>query len=139
MEFDSVRALLVSLAGSAPGRARLERLQPATDPATVRDALALTSEATVLLDAPGRQPYHDLPDLGEILPQARAAGAHLDPQALRQVASFIEGATEIARRVARAASSPRLSRRASEVRDLGDVAAAIRRAILPTGELADDA
>ena len=139
LEFDSVRALLVSLAGSAPGQARLERLQPATDATAVRDALQLTTEAVRLLDAPGRQPYHDLPDLGEILPQVRVAGAHLDPPTLRQVASFIEGAHEVARRVARADGAPRLARRASEVRDLSDLAAAIRRAILPSGEVADDA
>jgi len=35
--------------------------------------------------------------------------------------------------------TPRLSRLASEVKDASDVAAAIRRALLPSGEVADDA
>ena len=92
-----------------------------------------------LLQAAGRQPYHDLPDLGPILRAARVAGVHLEPRALLDVASFVEGGVEIARRVARAERAPRLARRAAEVKDASEVAAAIRRAILPSGEVADDA
>ena len=92
-----------------------------------------------LLRAVGRQPYHDLPDPAEALAVARVRGAHLEPRALADLASFIEGGVEIARRVARVDGTPRLSRLASEVQDTGDVAVAIRRALLPSGEVADDA
>lgn len=139
LEFDTIRALLVSLAGSVAGRERLARLEPQVEPAAVRDALATTSEGVRLLRSSGRQPYHDLPDLADTLAASRVAGLHLEPPALMDVASFIEGAGEIARSVARSEGTPRLSRLASEVRDASEVAVAIRRAILPSGEVADDA
>jgi DNA mismatch repair protein MutS2 len=131
--------LLLSHAGSVPGRALLTHLQPSTDPGEVRERLATTTEALTLLQEAGRQPYHDLPDLAPILREARVAGVHLEPRALMDVASFIEGGVEVARSVARAERAPRLARRAAEVKDATDVAAAIRRAILPSGEVADDA
>ena len=139
LEFDKIRALLLMLAGSVPGKSRIEALLPQTELSSVRDALAVTTEAVALVRAVGRQPYHDLPDLSEILPAARVAGLHLASTALLEVASFIEGGGEIARRVRAEADVPRLSRLASEVRDLTAVASAIRRAILPSGEVADEA
>ncbi len=139
LEFDRIRALLLQQAGSVEGKARLEALQPRTEPAAVREALARTSEGVALLRVVGRQPYHDLPDPAEALAGARVRGAHLEPRALADLASFIEGGVEIARRVAGVDAAPRLSRLASGVQDTGDVAAAIRRALLPSGEVADDA
>ncbi len=140
LEFETVREWLVCLAGSASGRERLAALQPLDDVALVRLALDLTSEGTRLLRAPGRQPYHDLPEVRETLQAARLTGYHLEPAALRDVASFIEGAAEIGRRVARATSNaPRLAHLACQVCDASEAAQAIRRAILPSGEVADDA
>jgi DNA mismatch repair protein MutS2 len=109
------------------------------DPGEVRERLATTGEGVALLDAVGRQPYHDLPDLAPMLREARVAGVHLEPKALMDVASFIEGGAEVARLVAQAEPAPHLARRAAEVKDVTEVAAAVRRAILPSGEVADDA
>ena len=139
LEFETIRALLLSHAGSVPGRDRLARLEPAVDPAEVRERLATTGEGVVVLEAVGRQPYHDLPDLAPLLREARVAGVHLEPKALMDVASFIEGGVEVARRVAQVEAAPRLARRAAEVKDATDVAVAVRRAILPSGEVSDDA
>lgn len=139
LEFETVREVLVGLAGCAAARERLAGLQPLDDVALVRLALDLTSEGTRVLRAPGRQPYHDLPEVRECLQAARLTGYHLEPVALRDVASFIEGAAEIGRRVARASTAPRLAHLACQVCDAGDIASAIRRAILPSGEVADDA
>jgi DNA mismatch repair protein MutS2 len=139
LEFEAVRSFVLAHAGSAEGKLRIRNLAPAIDLATVRDALALTSEAAALLRGVGRQPYHDLPDVGEVLQSARVAGWHLEPAELTSIASFIQGAVEVGRTVARAEGALRLAALASEVRDTSDVAAAIRRAILPSGEVADDA
>jgi DNA mismatch repair protein MutS2 len=139
LEFDRIRALLVQQAGSEEGRARLRALHPLEDAGGVREALARTGEGVTLLRTLGRQPYHDLPDPAPLLAGARVSGAHLEPRALADLASFIEGGGEIASRVARVDATPRLARLASSVRDCGDVAAAIRRALLPTGEVRDDA
>lgn len=139
LEFDKVRSLLLQQAGSARGRSRLEALRPSTDVHQVRHALGVTSEAVRLLASLGRQPYHDLPDVADLLPQARMAGFHLEPAALMDMASFIAGGVEIAFRAARAEGAPTLKDRAAQVRDTTEVAEAIRRAILPSGEVADDA
>jgi DNA mismatch repair protein MutS2 len=139
LEFEAIRTLLLSHAGSVPGRNRLGRLEPVINPSEVREGLATTSEGVTVLDSLGRQPYHDLPDLLPLLREARVAGALLEPKALMDAASFIEGGMEVARRVAQVEAAPRLARRAAEVKDATDVAAAIRRAILPSGEVADDA
>jgi DNA mismatch repair protein MutS2 len=139
LEFDRILSLLQQYAGSAEGGARLAALQPLTDPGAVRESQARTAEAVTLLRAVGRQPYHDLPDPAETLLAARMRGAHLEPRALSDLASFIEGGVEIAQRVARVEGTKHLSRLASEVRDTRDVAAKVRRALLPSGEVADDA
>jgi DNA mismatch repair protein MutS2 len=139
LEFDRIRDLLLQQVGSVEGHARLEALRPLTEPSAVREALARTSEGVCLLKTVGRQPYHDLPDPAGALAGARVRGAHLEPRALADLASFIEGGVEIARRVARVEGTARLSRLAAEVEDTTAVATAIRRALLPSGEVADDA
>ena len=139
LEFEPIRALLLAHAGSEPGKARVRALNPQTEPGAVREALRLTSEAAALLRQLGREPYHDLPDLSATLSTLRVEGLHLEPRALLDVASFIEGSVESARRVALAEGAPTLSRRASEVRDTTDLAVQVRRAILPSGEICDDA
>jgi DNA mismatch repair protein MutS2 len=139
LEFETIRALVLSHTGSPAGRSRVEALAPHTEAGAVRAALDLTSEGVRLLQKVGRQPYHDLPDVRDVLAAARVRGMHLEPRALADVASFIEGATEATYRIARAEGAPRLARRASELRDASDVAGPIRRAILPSGEVADHA
>jgi len=139
LEFEAIRSFVLAHVGSGPGRRLIGRLQPLTEPGRVREALARTTEAVLLLRGLGRQPYHDLPDVTELIPAARVEGIHLDPKALADVASFIDGSVEISRQVAQAEGVPRLARRASEVADATDLAAAIRRAIQPSGEVADDA
>jgi DNA mismatch repair protein MutS2 len=140
LEFDRIRDLLVQHAGSAEGRVRLEGLQPLTDPGAVRESLARTTEGRTLLETLGREPYQDLPDPAEALARARVQGAHLEPRELLDLASFIEGGVEIVRRISRSdEDAPRLARLASGARDASEVAHAVRRALLPTAEVADDA
>jgi DNA mismatch repair protein MutS2 len=139
LEFEAIRTLLLAHAGGVAGKHRIQALAPATDPGSVREALARTTEAVTLLQRLGRQPYHDLPDVGALLPSARVAGHFLEPRALLDVASFLDGGDEICARVARAEGTPRLSQLASRWVSSSDVAAAIRRAILPSAEVADDA
>ena len=139
LEFEAIRALVLSHAGSAAGQARVQALAPQTEIGAVRAALSRTTEGTAVLRTLGRQPYHDLPDIAAALQEARVEGTYLEPLALADVAAFIEGGTEIGRRVAQAEGAPGLARLAAGVAEASDVAAAIHRAILPAGEVADDA
>jgi DNA mismatch repair protein MutS2 len=139
LEFESVREMLRARAGSPPGRQHIDALYPHVTAEEVREALAQTSEARVVLSVVGRQPYHDLPNLETLLPAMRAEGAHLDPKGLLDLATFIAVTGDVARVVARVEGAARLTNLAGTVRDLGDVRDAILRAILPGGEIADDA
>ncbi|HET7746633.1 MAG TPA: Smr/MutS family protein [Vicinamibacteria bacterium] len=139
LEFESIRALVLSHTGSEAGKDRVRALAPRTEAGAVRAALGRTSEAVLLLRTIGRQPYHDLPEVSPLLAAARVQGLHLEPRDLTDVASFIEGAIEIGRRVARAEGAPQIARLASGVADATDVSREIRRAVLPSGEVADDA
>jgi DNA mismatch repair protein MutS2 len=139
LEFDTIRELLLTYAGSAGGRLRVKGLHPSTESEAVREALRTTTEGRALLRSCGRQPYHDLPDVGATLQGARVAGLHLEPKALLDVASFIEGGREVASAVTAAPDAPKLSSLAAGIADLTPVAARIRRAILPSGEIADEA
>ena len=105
----------------------------------MREALELTSEARTVLGVIGRQPYHDLPELDALLPATRADGAHLEAAGLLDMATFIAVTGDVARTVSRVDGARRLAGLAGTVRDLSDVREAIRRAILPSGEVADDA
>jgi DNA mismatch repair protein MutS2 len=139
LEFEAIQALVLSHAGSAAGRSLLQRLSPSTDISEVRTRLVRTREALAIFRTLGRQPYHDLPDVANMIAAARVEGVTLEPRQLLDVASFIEGGVEIARAVARSEGAPGLAQRASQVPAMDDVAAAIRRAILPSAEVADDA
>ncbi len=139
LEFEAIRALVLSHAGSAAGQDRVQALTPHTETGAVRAALSRTTEGTVVLRVLGRQPYHDLPHIAPALQEAGVAGTFLEPLALSDVASFIEGAIEIGQRVARAEGAPELARLAAGVSDESEVASAIRRAILPGGDVADNA
>jgi DNA mismatch repair protein MutS2 len=139
LEFDEIRKLLVLAAGSERGKARVRELRPFETLEAVGRALETTAEAVAVRERLGRQPYHDLPDVIELLAAARVTGNHLEPRALLDLGSFVEGSVEIARRVASVASAPRLAHLGSTVRDHRDMAFAIRRAVLPSGEVSDDA
>src|SRR5687768_6475592 len=92
LEFETIRALVLGFTGSASGRSQIEALAPHTSPQAVKAALGRTSEAVQILQKIGRQPYHDLPDVGGFLTASRVRGLHLEARDLGDVATFIEGA-----------------------------------------------
>jgi DNA mismatch repair protein MutS2 len=138
LEFDAVRRWLLTHAGSPAGRQRIEALAPATNADAAREALRTTTEARRVLETAGRQPYHDLPDVEALLPKTTWQGFALEPRELLDVASFADGATEIGRHLVRT-DAQRIATRAQRIGDFTHTAAQVRRAVLPSGEVADDA
>lgn len=138
LEFEAIRAWLLTYAGSPMGRSRVEALAPETEPTEVRRRLHATSEARLVLETCGRQAYHDLPDVRALLPKSRWRGFGLEPRELLDIASFAQGATEVGQSLARATATG-IAARAARIADFVPVAAAIRRSVLPSGEIADDA
>src|SRR5258706_13738167 len=74
LEFEAIRALVLSHAGSAAGQDRVQALTPHTETGAVRAALSPTTEGTGVLRVLGRQPYHDLPHIAPALQEAGVAG-----------------------------------------------------------------
>jgi DNA mismatch repair protein MutS2 len=138
LEFGAVIALLERRAGSAGGRARVARCPPAADAAGVREALAVTGEARELLRRAGRQPFHLLPEIKDAVGRARIRGSRLEPEELLDLARFVEVSVAIADALD-AFPSPRLSALVSRVERDRDLALAVRRALLPSGDVSDDA
>ncbi len=139
LEFDRIVDAVRRFALTPTGAARLQRLQPETDPGAVRAALAATSE-TVRFLVDGQIGLHAPADLEAIVASLGVEGRALEPGHLVALAAFLgsidascaavrrgRGAFPILRGIADTAASFD-----SEISD-------IRRKIDPGGEVVDDA
>ncbi len=77
LEYSKVIARLADLCACSLGRNRVERLMPRNDEAWVRERLAETAQARIVLQERGRAPFGGVTDIGELLKRA-AAGRGLD-------------------------------------------------------------
>jgi DNA mismatch repair protein MutS2 len=139
IEFDLVKRMLTSRCGSRSGQAILEGLTPHADIRSVRAGLDRASEARRILAFAGRQPFGKLPDVTAVLGESRARGARLEPRGLLDVAAFAADASDILSLVSRTPDATVLAHRASSVPSLLDLAATVRRVVLPSGEVSDQA
>jgi DNA mismatch repair protein MutS2 len=143
VEFDRLREMLAGLTTCAPGRRAVSRLAFSTDRAALEAAFQLIGEAMAYLRAGGELGFGALADPeGWLERLARPGGpaAALEPAELLDAANLAETAAETRQGLAKEASRyPRLAARVALVPDLRPVAARIRRAILPNGEISDDA
>ncbi len=140
LEFAKLREILWRSTTCAPGRRAVERLAPRTDLAALEAAFALTREATAYLRAGGELGFGALADPEAWLARLEAPGAVLSPGELLDAASLLDTAAGL-KQIFRteAARFPLLAGRAAALADFTRLAAAIRRAILPNGEISDDA
>ncbi|HEV8385558.1 MAG TPA: hypothetical protein VGQ11_11865, partial [Candidatus Acidoferrales bacterium] len=140
LEFDALRAILRRFSTSAPGRRHIDALALATDRFALDDAFALIREAIAWLRAGGEMGFGSLADPDAWLARMEVPGAVLAPQELLDAASLLETAAWL--RTAfheEAATYPMLNTRARSLGDFRPMAAVIRKAILPNGDISDDA
>ncbi len=148
LEFDRLRQILCRSTTCAPGRRHIEQLRFSTDRAQLESAFVLVREAVTYLRAGSELGFGSLADPGAWL--ARLAprgagetvlpGAALSPAELLDAASLLDTAAGLKQSFrAEAARYPRLAERAAALADFRSLAAAIRRAVLPNGEISDDA
>lgn len=138
LEFDRIREALAREASSALGRERVLALEPATDYAVVEHGLALAREATEFTRASGSLAIDATEDLAEILTHLEIADQPLAPLELTGLARFVSSLWSLTGRV-RASASPLLESVVRNVRSFDDEVAAVRRAVLPSGDIADSA
>ena len=149
LEFDSLRELLRRKTTCAPGRRAVDALAPGTERAALEAAFALIREAREWLRGGQELGFGALADpqawLALLAPEEAAAeaavGAILDPKQLLDAASLLETAGWLKQQLRGevAEKFPGLTERAASLGDFRAPLTAIRRCILPNGEINDDA
>ena len=140
LEFDRLRELLRGRTTSAPGRRAIEALEFRTERAQLEREFAAVWEAIAYLRSGEELGFGALADPEAWLERLDLPGAVLAPAQLLDATSLVDLATSV-REIFRDASPkfPLLTERARSLADSRFLAAAIRRAILPNGEISDDA
>ena len=140
LEFDRLRDLLRGRTTSAPGRRAIEALEFRTERAQLQREFSAIAEAIAYLRSGEELGFGGLADPEPWLGRLSLPGAVLAPAELLNATSLIDAGTSL-REIFRdsPAKFPLLTERARSLADLRFVAIAIRRAILPNGEISDDA
>lgn len=140
LDFDRVVDVLARLAETPLGGARLIALKPSTDPRRVAAALAATTESVRFLSAYGALPLRAPADLDTILDALAIEGRPLEPRQLLGLAEFLGSVAETRAAVLSKAGHFPVLRSLVEVCSAFDgEVAEIRRAVSPSGEIADEA
>ncbi|MCU0241847.1 MAG: Smr/MutS family protein [Vicinamibacteria bacterium] len=139
LEFPTVQVFLQQRVAPHLGGLEIGSLTPCTSSHEAQQALGQTREAMAVLAATGRQPYRDLPDVAPLLKTLGIEGAHLEPAELLHLASFLEGAADIAPAILRCDEAPTLRPLAARIEDFSHWTRRVRQSILPSLEVADQA
>jgi len=140
LEFDKLRELLRLRTTCAPGRRVVDALEPGRQRAALEAVFALIREAREWLRAGSELGFGALADPKGWLERIEGPGAILEPGEFLDAASLLETAGWLRQQFhEEAAKFPLLAARAAAVGDFRDMLAAIRRCVLPNGEISDDA
>ncbi len=140
LEFDKLRELLRLRTTCAPGRRAVDALEFGVDRAALEAAFALIREAREWLRGGGELGFGGLADPRGWLEKIEGPGIVLDAKELLDATSLLETSSWLRRQFREeAAKFPLLAARAASLADFRDVLTAIRRCLLPNGEISDDA
>jgi DNA mismatch repair protein MutS2 len=140
LEFDKLRELLRLRTTCSPGRRAVDALEPGMDRAALDSAFALIREAAEWLRAGRDLGFGALADPLGWLERIEGPGMALEPGEFLDAASLLETAGWLRQQFREeAVNFPLLAARAASLGDFRDVHTAIRRCVLPNGEINDDA
>ena len=140
LEFDKLRDLLRQRTTCVLGRRAIDALAFSQNVAALEQQFRLIRESREWLRAGHELGFGALSDPAPWLAKIEGPGAVLEPQELLQAASLLETASWLRLQFREeAAEFPLLAEQAGKVADFRDVLAAIRRCVLPNGEISDDA
>ncbi|HME11473.1 MAG TPA: endonuclease MutS2 [Candidatus Acidoferrum sp.] len=140
LEFDKLRELLRLRTTSAPGRRAIDGLQFSQDRTALEAEFALIREAREWLRAARELGFGGLSDPQEWLEKIAGLGVVLEAKELLDAVTLLETASWLRQEFREeAAAFALLSARAAAVGDFRELHAAIRRCVLPGGEISDDA
>ncbi|HEX4381006.1 MAG TPA: hypothetical protein VH022_13280, partial [Candidatus Acidoferrum sp.] len=140
LEFDKLRELLRQRTTCAPGHRHIDALAPITDRVALDSAFALIRESREWLRSGRELGFGGLADPQSWIDRIEGVGAALEPREFLDAATLLDTAAWLKPQFKEdAAKFPLLAARAASLGDFRDLLAAIRRAILPNGEISDDA
>lgn len=140
LEFDKLREIVARYSTCAPGRRRIEGLAPGTDVHGLRTEFELIREAIEYLRSGSELGFGSLADPAGWLARLALPASALTAAEILDAASLMEVSAGLKQSLrGDAPKHPRLTERAMALADFRSLAASIRRAILPNGELSDDA
>src|SRR5713226_429117 len=140
LEFDKLRELLRLRTTCAPGRRAVNGLEPGMDRAALDSAFTLIREAAEWLRAGRELGFGALADPQVWLERIEGPGMVLEPGEFLDAASLLETAGWLRQQFREEAMKfSLLAARAAALGDFQDVLTAIRRCVLPNGEISDDA
>jgi DNA mismatch repair protein MutS2 len=140
LEFDKLRELLRLRTTCAPGRRAVEALEFLQDAGMLQSQFALIREAREWLRGGNELGFGGLADPELWLAKIAGPGVVLEAVELLAAASLLETASWLRVQFREeAAKFSLLSAQAANVSDFRELLAAIRRCILPNGEISDDA
>ncbi len=141
LEFDRLKEIVSRMATSAPGRRAVETLAPSHDARELNAEFALIREAVDYLRAGSELDFGSLADPQPWLSRLALPGSVLSAEELLQSSTLMEAAAAT-RQIFRADDEqkhPLLAALAANMADFRALLAEIRRAVLPSGEIRDDA
>ncbi|HEX5425070.1 MAG TPA: Smr/MutS family protein [Candidatus Acidoferrales bacterium] len=140
LEFDKLKAIAGGFATCAPGRRTIDALQLQQDRDALASEFALIAEAVAYLRSGAELGFGSLADPEGWLARVRMPASILSSGELLDAVSLMEAVTGLRQMFKGEGSKfPLLAERAATLPDLRHLSAAIRRAILPNGEISDDA
>jgi DNA mismatch repair protein MutS2 len=140
LEFDKLRELVRLRTTCAPGRRSIDALQFSLDREALVEEFALIREAREWLRAGRDLGFGALADPRGWLERIAGLGVVLEAKELLEAATLLETASWLRQQFREDASSfPLLSARVAGVGDFREPGAAVRRSILPDGQISDDA
>jgi DNA mismatch repair protein MutS2 len=140
LEFDKLRELLRLRTTCAPGHRAVDALEPGVDRHALENAFAHIREAREWLRAGGELGFGGLADPQGWLERIEGPGAVLEPREFLDAASLLETSAWLKPQFRQEATKfPLLAVRAASLGDFRDLLAAIRRCVLPNGDISDDA
>jgi DNA mismatch repair protein MutS2 len=140
LEFDKLRELLRLRTTCAPGRRAVDALEFVTNRAALEAVFALIREAREWLRGGGELGFGGLADPQAWLEKIEGPGIVLEAKEFLDAASLLETAGWLRGQFREdAAKFPLLSASVASLGDFREVLTAIRRCVLPNGEISDDA
>ena len=140
LEFDKLRELLRLRTTCAPGRRAVDTLEPGVDRVALEAVFAQIREAHEWLRAARELGFGGLADPQAWLERIAGPAAMLEAREFLDAASLLETSGWLRLQFREeAVKFPLLAARAASLADFRDLLAAIRRCVLPNGEVRDDA